>query len=214
MAPRSMASGFAPPDSMEEAAEQFGWIDLVFRQFLGVLSSPLDLLVVYPLSFCLFSDRPLVQFSLSSSSARPSGRNLCKASPPPRPSSRRHRDDGRTWRTSAPSGVGGGIAPFLGWNIPPGEEATRPPAPRRRGSLGSEGPGPARWRRDRPASRRHPLRGGGRVPERGAVQPRPRLDVARLPQPPPHHDDGEGLSKSSPSHPPEHHLRETRPVRE
>lgn len=214
MAPSSMASGFALPDSMEEAAERFGWIDLVFRQFLRVLCSPLDLLVVYPLSFCLFSDRPLVQFSLSSSPARPSGRNPGKAAPPPRPSSRRHRDAVRTWRISAPSGVGGGIAPFLGWNIPPGVEATRPPAPRRRDSLGSECPGPARWRRDRPASSRHPLGGGGRVPDRSAPPPRPGLDVARLPQPPPHHGDGEGAAETFPGSFPELRLRETRPVLE
>lgn len=80
VAPSSMASGFALPDSMEEAAERFGWIDLVFRQFLRVLCSRSISSSSTPYPFCLFSDRPLVQFSSSSSPARPS--DAIPAKPP------------------------------------------------------------------------------------------------------------------------------------
>lgn len=86
VAPSSMASGFALPDSMEEAAERFGWIDLVFRQFLGVLSSPLDLLVVYLLTFFVSFRTDL----LSNSPYRPARRDLPDAIPakPPHPHDR------------------------------------------------------------------------------------------------------------------------------
>jgi len=71
---------------MEEAAERFGWIDLVFRQFLGVLSSPLDLLVVYLLTFFVSFRTDL----LSNSPYRPARRDLPDAIPakPPHPHDR------------------------------------------------------------------------------------------------------------------------------